>query len=238
MADFLRHDIENQPTEVRRHNFEEVSLGFSDDVAKKEAERCLNCKNAPCRSGCPVGVNIPKFIGFIKCGDMENAVKSLKSDNSLPSVCGRVCPQEKQCELHCVRREKAGGSVSVGGLERYVGDFAIKQGKALKTSDKIGKKVAVIGSGPSGLSCAADLIRNGFDVTVYEAFHKAGGVLIYGIPEFRLPKGIVKNEIEKLENAGVKFKLNTVIGKTFTLNELEKEYDAVFIGTGAGLPSF
>lgn len=238
MADFLRHDIENQPPEVRRHNFEEVSLGFSDDVAKKEAERCLNCKNAPCRSGCPVGVNIPKFIGFIKCGDMENAVKSLKSDNSLPSVCGRVCPQEKQCELHCVRREKAGGSVSVGGLERYVGDFAIKQGKALKTSDKIGKKVAVIGSGPSGLSCAADLIRNGFDVTVYEAFHKAGGVLIYGIPEFRLPKDIVKNEIEKLENAGVKFKLNTVIGKTFTLNELEKEYDAVFIGTGAGLPSF
>lgn len=238
MADFLRHDIENQPPEVRRHNFEEVSLGFSDDVAKKEAERCLNCKNAPCRSGCPVGVNIPKFIGFIKCGDMENAVKSLKSDNSLPSVCGRVCPQEKQCELHCVRREKAGGSVSVGGLERYVGDFAIKQGKALKTSDKIGKKVAVIGSGPSGLSCAADLIRNGFDVTVYEAFHKAGGVLIYGIPEFRLPKDVVKNEIEKLENAGVKFKLNTVIGKTFTLNELEKEYDAVFIGTGAGLPSF
>lgn len=128
--------------------------------------------------------------------------------------------------------------MSVGGLERYVGDFAIKQGKALKTSDKIGKKVAVIGSGPSGLSCAADLIRNGFDVTVYEAFHKAGGVLIYGIPEFRLPKDIVKNEIEKLENAGVKFKLNTVIGKTFTLNELEKEYDAVFIGTGAGLPSF
>lgn len=140
MADFLRHDIENQPPEVRRHNFEEVSLGFSDDVAKKEAERCLNCKNAPCRSGCPVGVNIPKFIGFIKCGDMENAVKSLKGDNSLPSVCGRVCPQEKQCELHCVRREKAGGSVSVGGLERYVGDFAIKQGKALKTLDKIGKK--------------------------------------------------------------------------------------------------
>lgn len=238
MAEFLRREIKNQPPEVRRNNFDEVSLGFSDEDAKCEAERCLNCKNAPCRKGCPVGVDIPKFIGFIKNGDMENAVKSLKSDNSLPSVCGRVCPQEKQCEQFCVRREKAGGSVSVGGLERYVGDYAIAHENDITPVEKIGKKVAVIGSGPSGLTCAADLIQNGIDVTVYEAFHKAGGVLIYGIPEFRLPKDVVKNEIEKLEKAGVKFKFNTVIGKTFTISELKDEYDAVFIGTGAGLPLF
>ncbi len=238
MAEFLRREIKNQPPEVRRNNFDEVSLGFSDEEAKCEAERCLNCKNAPCRKGCPVGVDIPKFIGFIKNGDMENAVKSLKGDNSLPSVCGRVCPQEKQCEQFCVRREKAGGSVSVGGLERYVGDYAIAHENDITPVEKIGKKVAVIGSGPSGLTCAADLIQNGIDVTVYEAFHKAGGVLIYGIPEFRLPKDVVKNEIEKLVKAGVKFKFNTVIGKTFTISELKDEYDAVFIGTGAGLPSF
>ncbi|MCI7530893.1 MAG: NADPH-dependent glutamate synthase [Christensenellaceae bacterium] len=239
MADFLRHEMKNQSPEQRVKNFDEVALGFDKTTAKAEAERCLNCKNAPCRKGCPVGVNIPAFISYVKNDDMDGAVASLNGDNSLPAVCGRVCPQERQCERFCVRREKAGGSVSIGALERYVADYALKKGKQQERKVKTtGKTAAVIGSGPASLTCAADLQSHGFDVTVFEAFHKAGGVLVYGIPEFRLPKDIVKKEIDNLSEMGVKFRFDTIIGKTFTLDELRKNFDAVFIGTGAGLPLF
>ena len=232
-----RNSIPEQAPEVRAHNFEEVALGFDAALARDEASRCLNCKNAPCMKGCPVGVRIPEFLALVKDGKFEEAGDVIKSTNSLPSVCGRVCPQEEQCEKNCIRA-RIDGAVSIGGVERFVGDFMLSLPPRSHKIEKTGKRAAIVGSGPAGLTCAAQLAAAGVDVTVYEAFHKTGGVLVYGIPEFRLPKDIVKNEIEKLENAGVKFKLNTVIGKTFTLNELEKEYDAVFIGTGAGLPSF
>lgn len=232
-----RHRMPTQSAEERKHNFDEVALGYTAQLASDEAQRCLNCKNAPCMSGCPVGVRIPDFIAHVKKGDMEGAYRTIKQDNNLPAICGRVCPQENQCEKHCVRKDKLGGSVAIGNLERYVADYAAENGFSEHTvSEKIGKRVAIVGSGPSSLSCAADLARAGVDVTIFEALHEAGGVLVYGIPEFRLPKSLVKEEIEKVCSLGVKIEKNVVVGKTVFIDELLFEYDAVFIGSGAGVP--
>ena len=234
-----RHPVGVQPAEERIHNFDEVSLGYDHATMLEEADRCLHCAAAPCRKGCPVGVNIPAFIARLKEDDLDGAVREISLDTLLPAICGRVCPQEKQCEALCVRKAKLGGSVAIGALERYVGDYALAHPKAPQKAAKSGKKVAVVGSGPSGLTCAADCAAAGFDVTVFEAFHKPGGVLVYGIPEFRLPKDkVVAKEIAKLEALGVTFRLNTVIGKTLTIDDLLDEFDAIFIGTGAGLPKF
>lgn len=222
--------------EIRRRNFEEVNMGFDAETAKKEASRCLQCKNPMCRQGCPVGVNIPAFILKIKNGDFEGARDTITADNNLPSICGRVCPQETQCESRCVLGKKF-GAVAIGALERFAGDYIVG-GKPVVPAEKIGKSVAVIGSGPAGLSCAADLIKRGFDVTIFEAFHTTGGVLSYGIPEFRLPKRIVKAEIASLEKMGVKIVTNAVIGKSLTIAELKEDFDFIFLGTGAGLPGF
>lgn len=226
-----------QSAEVRKHNFKEVSLGFDAETAKAEAARCLHCKNPLCRTGCPVSVNIPEFIAAIKYDDLDSAASIIKETNNLPAICGRVCPQESQCESQCVL-QKTGGAVAIGALERFVGDYALANPKPVKSIDKNGKRVAVIGSGPAGLSCAADCAKAGYTVTVFEAFHRAGGVLVYGIPEFRLPKQIVQAEIDGLSKLGVTIKKNTVIGRTITLQELRDEYDYIFIGTGAGLPTF
>lgn len=232
-----RHSMPSQSAEERIRNFDEVALGYTPQIAKEEADRCLNCKNAPCMSGCPVGVHIPDFIACVKKGDIEGAYRTLKKDNNLPAVCGRVCPQENQCEKHCVRKDKLGGSVAIGNLERYVADYAAKNGfEETEPSAKIDRRVAVIGSGPASLSCASDLARAGVDVTMFEALHEAGGVLVYGIPEFRLPKSVVKEEIDKVCALGVKIEKNVVVGKTIFIDELLFEYDAVFIGTGAGVP--
>lgn len=226
-----------QPANERIRNFDEVALGYTAQIAKEEADRCLNCKNAPCMSGCPVGVHIPDFIANVKQGNIEGAYRVLKKDNNLPAICGRVCPQENQCEKYCVRKDKLGGSVAIGNLERYVADCALARDfDETPQIRKIGKKVAVIGSGPASLSCAADLARGGVDVTVFEALHEAGGVLVYGIPEFRLPKSLVKKEIDKVRALGVNIQTNVVVGKTVFIEELLFEYDAVFIGTGAGVP--
>ena len=234
-----RHPVGVQPAEERIHNFDEVSLGYDHATMLEEADRCLHCAAAPCRKGCPVGVNIPAFIARLKEDDLDGAVREISLDTLLPAICGRVCPQEKQCEALCVRKAKLGGSVAIGALERYVGDYALAHPKAPQKAAKRGKKVAVVGSGPSGLTCAADCAAAGFDVTVFEAFHKPGGVLVYGIPEVRLPKDkVVAKEIAKLEALGVTFRLNTVIGKTLTIDDLLDEFDAIFIGTGAGLPKF
>ena len=234
-----RHPVGVQPAEERIHNFDEVSLGYDHATMLEEADRCLHCAAAPCRKGCPVGVNIPAFIARLKEDDLDGAVREISLDTLLPAICGRVCPQEKQCEALCVRKAKLGGSVAIGALERYVGDYALAHPKAPQKAAKRGKKVAVVGSGPSGLTCAADCAAAGFDVTVFEAFHKPGGVLVYGIPEFRLPKDkVVAKEIAKLEALGVTFRLNAVIGKTLTIDDLLDEFDAIFIGTGAGLPKF
>lgn len=232
-----RHSMPSQSAEERIRNFDEVALGYTPQIAKEEADRCLNCKNAPCMSGCPVGVHIPDFIACVKKGDIEGAYRTLKKDNNLPAVCGRVCPQENQCEKHCVRKDKLGGSVAIGNLERYVADYAAKNGfEETEPSAKIDRRVAVVGSGPASLSCASDLARAGVDVTMFEALHEAGGVLVYGIPEFRLPKSVVKEEIDKVCALGVKIEKNVVVGKTIFIDELLFEYDAVFIGTGAGVP--
>lgn len=226
-----------QPANERIRNFDEVALGYTAKLAKDEADRCLNCKNAPCMSGCPVGVHIPDFIANVKQGNIQGAYRVLKNDNNLAAICGRVCPQENQCEKHCVRKDKLGGSVAIGNLERYVADQAIANGYDEKPQIvKIGKRVAVVGSGPASLSCAVDLARGGVDVTMYEALHEAGGVLVYGIPEFRLPKALVKKEIDKVRALGVDIETNVVVGKTIFIEELLFEYDAVFIGTGAGVP--
>lgn len=238
MDNSKRNKMQVQNSSERTKNFGEVALGFTDEEAVAEAKRCLNCKNPRCRLGCPVQVNIPAFIQCIISGDLDKAAEIIKETNNLPAVCGRVCPQEEQCEKLCVRQEKLGGPVSIGALERYVADYALKKEIKRREAAKNGLKAAIIGSGPSGLTCAADLAAVGYDVTVYEAFHKPGGVLVYGIPEFRLPKALVAKEIEGLEKLGVKFMLNTIIGKTITLEELIEENDAVFIGTGAGLPIF
>lgn len=234
-----RNKTIHQDPKERVNNFKEVSLGFDESLMLAEADRCLGCKNAPCRKGCPVGINIPAFIEYLKKNDVLGAVNQISYDTLLPAICGRVCPQEKQCENYCVRKAKLGGSVAIGALERYVGDYALKHSIVPQKKPSNGKKVAVIGSGPSGLTCAADCAMRGMQVTVFEAFHKAGGVLVYGIPEFRLPKDdVVAKEIDKLVALGVEIKLNTVVGKTITIEELQEQYDAIFIGTGAGLPQF
>ena len=232
-----------QSPEVRNKNFLEVSLGYSCEDAKNEAERCLNCPKKPCINGCPVGVKIPEFITLIKENKLEEAYSKLSEDNSLPAVCGRVCPQENQCEKLCIRGIK-GESVGIGRLERFVADYHIKNSEnAVAESAQIEKnnhKVAVVGGGPASLTCAGALAKMGYDVTLFEAFHKAGGVLVYGIPEFRLPKDIVKKEIDNLVKLGVKIELNSVVGKFVNITELmvEEGFSAVFIGTGAGLPRF
>jgi len=228
-----------QAPDVRNKNFEEVTLGYNEEMAVNEAKRCLDCKNMPCVSGCPVNINIPAFISRVSEGDFKGAYKVIAQTNSLPAISGRVCPQESQCEMHCVRGIK-GEPVAIGRLERFVADWY--RNNINEEVDKPalnGKKVAVVGSGPSSLTCASDLANAGYEVTIYEAFHTAGGVLVYGIPEFRLPKAIVRHEVEGLIAHGVKIETNMVIGKILTVDELfDMGYSAVFIGTGAGLPSF
>lgn len=221
--------------EIRKRNFEEVNKGFDAETAVIEASRCLQCKDPRCRSGCPVNVNIPAFIREIKNRNFEKARETITLDNNLPSICGRVCPQETQCESKCVLNRL--GAVAIGALERFAGDY-ILGGKSAALPEKIGFKVAVVGAGPAGLSAAADLLKYGFDVTVFEAFHVAGGVLSYGIPEFRLPKRIVQAEIDSLKAMGAEIVTNAVIGKSYTLDDLKEKFDYVFLGTGAGLPSF
>ena len=222
----------------RSETFLEVELGYTDEEAKREAERCLQCNNPRCMKGCPVNIRIPEFIKAIKENDIKKAYEIISESSSLPAICGRVCPQEKQCESMCIKGLK-GEAISIGSLERFVADYAIKNELAsVSKKEKNGKKVAIIGSGPAGLSCAGELARNGYEVTIYEVLHKAGGVLTYGIPEFRLPKSIVKKEVDSLEKLGVKIICDVPIGNAITLDELEQAYDAIFLGTGAGLPKF
>ncbi|MBR4204528.1 MAG: NADPH-dependent glutamate synthase [Clostridia bacterium] len=234
-----KNAMPSQPADVRRTNYEEVALGYTEEIALDEAARCLNCKNMPCVSGCPVMIKIPHFIKKITEKDYEGAYRIIADSSSLPAVCGRVCPQETQCEAKCVRGIK-GEPVGIGRLERFVAD---RHNAACDTPPERpapnGHRVAVVGSGPSGLTCAGDLAKAGYEVTVFEALHTAGGVLVYGIPEFRLPKAIVKKEIENLKALGVKIETNMVIGKSLTVDELlEDGFEAVYIGTGAGLPRF
>ncbi|HEX3017136.1 MAG TPA: NADPH-dependent glutamate synthase [Caproicibacter sp.] len=231
--------IPEQEPNVRNKNFEEVSLGYTEEMAKGEAARCLHCKNQPCVKGCPVGVHIPDFIRSVSEGDYEGAYKTIKLTNSLPAVCGRVCPQENQCEHNCVRGIK-GEPVGIGRLERFAADWHMKNGKDEESHVELnGHKVAVVGAGPAGLTCAGDLAALGYSVTVFEALHTAGGVLMYGIPQFRLPKEIVQKEIDTLKKKGVKIETDMVIGKVFSVDELfEDGFEAVFVGTGAGLPNF
>ena len=233
--------VREQDPKVRATNFEEVCLGYNKEEAEKEALRCLNCKNPRCVEGCPVAINIPGFITKVKEGDVKAAYDVISESSALPAICGRVCPQESQCEGRCVRGIK-GEPVSIGKLERYVADTAREMGiKPQGATEKKGKKVAVIGSGPSGLTCAGDLAKMGYDVKIFEALHKAGGVLVYGIPEFRLPKErVVQEEIENVKSLGVEIETDCVIGKSTTIDALltEEGYDAVFVGSGAGLPRF
>lgn len=233
--------VREQDAKVRATNFEEVCLGYNGEEAKEEASRCINCKNAQCMKGCPVSINIPGFIEKVKNDDIEGAYQIISESSALPAVCGRVCPQESQCEGKCIRGIK-GEPISIGKLERFVADWASENGiKPQGAAEKNGKKVAVIGSGPAGLTCAGDLVKMGYDVTIFEALHEAGGVLVYGIPEFRLPKTrVVAKEIENVKSLGVKIETNVVVGKSVTIDELlnEEGFDAVFIGSGAGLPKF
>ncbi len=233
--------VREQDPKVRATNFDEVCLGYNKEEAMCEATRCINCKNAQCVKGCPVSINIPGFIEQVKLGNMEEAYKIISESSALPAVCGRVCPQESQCEGKCIRGIK-GEALSIGKLERFVADWARENGiKPEGAKEKNGKKVAVIGSGPAGLTCAGDLAKLGYDVTIFEALHKAGGVLVYGIPEFRLPKdAVVAKEIENVKSLGVKIETDVVIGKSTTIDQLMEDegFDAVFIGSGAGLPKF
>lgn len=236
-----KHEMPVQPPEIRAHNFDEVALGYNEELALAEAQRCLGCKNKPCTQGCPVNIDIPRFISHIKENDIDGAYNVISESSSLPAVCGRVCPQESQCEHECTLGVKLGiEPVGIGRLERYVADYhrLHKIGTAERPASN-GHKVAVIGSGPSGLTCAGDLAKKGFSVTVFEALHSAGGVLVYGIPEFRLPKSIVADEVKTLGELGVEIVTNVIIGRTITIDELfEQGYEAVFIGSGAGLPNF
>ena len=235
-----KNPMPSQEPNVRNKNFQEVTLGYTEEMALDEAKRCLNCKNKPCVSGCPVNIHIPEFIAKVAEGDFEGAYQVISLSSSLPAVCGRVCPQETQCEGKCVRGIK-GEPVAIGRLERFVADYhnAHAEG-AVTRPEPNGHKVAIIGSGPAGLTCAGDLAKMGYDVTIYEALHLAGGVLVYGIPEFRLPKAIVQKEVDNLKALGVKVETNMVIGRVLTVEELKEEYgyEATFIGTGAGLPRF
>ena len=233
--------VREQAPEVRAKNFEEVCIGYNKEEAMAEATRCLNCKNPMCVQGCPVSINIPGFIQELKEGNIEGAYQVISLSSALPAVCGRVCPQERQCEGKCIRGIK-GESLSIGKMERFVADWARENNvKPAPATEKKGKKVAVIGSGPSGLTCAGDLAKAGYDVTIYEALHKAGGVLVYGIPEFRLPKEkVVEKEIENIKGLGVDIETDVIVGKSITIDELlgEEGFDAVYIGSGAGLPRF
>ncbi|MFQ8812224.1 MAG: NADPH-dependent glutamate synthase [Gallintestinimicrobium sp.] len=242
MADMMKKvPVREQDAKERACNFEEVCLGYNADEAVAEAQRCLNCKNAHCVQGCPVSINIPGFVEKVKEGDFAAAYQVISESSALPAVCGRVCPQESQCEGKCIRGIK-GEAVSIGKLERFVADWARENNiRPVGATEKKGKKVAVIGSGPAGLTCAGDLAKMGYDVTIFEALHEAGGVLVYGIPEFRLPKeNVVKKEIENVLSLGVKIETNVIVGKSVTIDELlnEEGYSAVFIGSGAGLPKF
>ncbi|MDO4515279.1 MAG: NADPH-dependent glutamate synthase [Lachnospiraceae bacterium] len=241
MSELNRVPVREQDPAVRAGNFEEVCYGYNEEEAKKEAERCLGCKKAKCVEGCPVNIDIPGFIAEIKTGNLEKAYQVISRYSALPAVCGRVCPQESQCECKCVRGKK-GDAVSIGKLERFVADYAREHGiRPVKNCESNGRKVAVIGSGPAGLTCAGDLAKMGYEVTIFEALHEAGGVLVYGIPEFRLPKEkVVKKEIENVESLGVRIERNVVIGKSITIDELleQEGYEAVFVGSGAGLPKF
>lgn len=232
-----KNPMPTQDPASRVRNFNEVALGYTEEAAKSEAERCLNCKNKPCTTGCPVGIDIPSFIREVAGGNYEEAYKVIQKSSSLAAVCGRVCPQESQCESKCVRGIK-GEPVGIGRLERFVADCHNSHKSADEKPKQNGHKVAVVGSGPASLACAGELNNRGYAVTVFEALHIAGGVLVYGIPEFRLPKAIVAEEIDNLKERGVKFETNTVVGRTVLVDELLKEFDAVFVGTGAGLPNF
>ena len=233
-----RQSMKEQDPKVRRANFNEVALGFTGEQAIEEAKRCIQCKKPKCVEGCPVEVRIPDFIKYVAAGDFESAIMKIKTDNALPAVCGRVCPQETQCEASCVLGKK-GEPVSIGRLERFVSDQEHeKKVEIPEKPEPSGKKVAVVGSGPAGLTAAADLAKMGHSVTIFEALHAAGGVLTYGIPEFRLPKDIVRDEVEYVEKLGVTLLLDSVIGKIETVDELLSDFDAVFLGTGAGLPMF
>jgi len=237
-----KYKIPEQDPNVRNRNFNEVALGYTEELAIKEADRCLNCKHMPCVKGCPVNVDIPGFIQKIKEGDFEEAYRVIARTNSLPAVCGRVCPQETQCEELCVRAIK-GEAVGIGRLERFAADYHMAHtdefgSESMEGQTALKGKAAIVGAGPAGLTCAGDLAKLGYDVTVYEAFHEPGGVLTYGIPEFRLPKEIVRKEISLLEKIGVEVRVNMVIGKILTIDELLENHDSIFIGTGAGLPRF
>ena len=242
MADMMKKvPVREQDAKERACNFEEVCLGYNADEAVAEAQRCLNCKNAHCVQGCPVSINIPGFVEKVKEGDFAAAYQVISESSALPAVCGRVCPQESQCEGKCIRGIK-GEAVSIGKLERFVADWARENNiRPVGAAEKKGKKVAVIGSGPAGLTCAGDLAKMGYDVTIFEALHEAGGVLVYGIPEFRLPKeNVVKKEIENVLSLGVKIETNVIVGKSTTIDQLieDEGFEAVFIGSGAGLPMF
>ena len=242
MADVLKKvPVREQAPKVRATNFDEVCLGYNADEAMEEASRCINCKNAKCMQGCPVSINIPAFVHEVKEGNFEKAYQIISESSALPAICGRVCPQESQCEGKWIRGIK-GEAISIGKLERFVADWARENGiRPAAPAEKNGKKVAVIGSGPSGLTCAGDLAKLGYDVTIFEALHEAGGVLVYGIPEFRLPKlDVVAKEVENVKALGVKIETNVIIGRSITIDELmdEEGFEAVFIGSGAGLPMF
>ncbi|HMK59711.1 MAG TPA: NADPH-dependent glutamate synthase [Dissulfurispiraceae bacterium] len=234
-----RHDMPVQDEHVRNGNFDEVALGYSLETAKEEAERCLQCKKPACVDGCPVGVRIPQFIKALRSGDMQKAVQEMKVKNNLPAICGRVCPQETQCEGKCILGKK-GDPVAIGRLERFVGDYELQHRTCpLVKAKPTGKRIAIAGTGPAGLTCAVDLGREGHEVTMFESLHGPGGVLIYGIPEFRLPKSVVHSEVDyAIKCLGIDIKTDYIIGRTLTLAEMADKYDAIFLGTGAGLPSF